>query len=47
MFEITSEFLQKRGLRLANNRLPYNPKLDERAKELRKNMTPAEKKLWF
>jgi very-short-patch-repair endonuclease len=23
--------------------LPYNPKLVERAKELRKNMTPAEK----
>jgi very-short-patch-repair endonuclease len=27
--------------------LPYNSKLGERAKELRKNMTPAEKKLWF
>ncbi|MEH2259109.1 endonuclease domain-containing protein [Nostoc sp.] len=27
--------------------LPYNPKLIERAKELRKNMTPAEKKLWY
>ena len=26
--------------------LPYNPKLIEKAKELRKNMTPAEKKLW-
>jgi very-short-patch-repair endonuclease len=26
--------------------LPYNQKLVERAKELRKNMTPAEKKLW-
>ncbi|MEH2425555.1 MAG: endonuclease domain-containing protein [Nostoc sp.] len=26
--------------------LPYNPKLVERAKELRKNMAPAEKKLW-
>jgi very-short-patch-repair endonuclease len=26
--------------------LPYNPKLIERAKEFRKNMTPAEKKLW-
>ncbi|BAY74538.1 hypothetical protein NIES25_09520 [Nostoc linckia NIES-25] len=26
--------------------LPYNPKLVERAKELRKNMTSAEKKLW-
>ena len=26
--------------------LPYNPKLIERARELRKNLTPAEKKLW-
>jgi len=26
--------------------LPYNPELVERAKELRKNMTPAENKLW-
>lgn len=26
--------------------LPYNPELVERAKELRKNMTPAERKLW-
>ena len=27
--------------------LPYNPALVSRAKELRKNMTPAEKKLWY
>ncbi len=27
--------------------LPYNPALASRAKELRKNMTPAEKKLWY
>lgn len=27
--------------------LPYNPKLVERAKELRKNMTQAEQKLWY
>ena len=26
--------------------LPYNPRLVERAKEFRKNMTPAEKRLW-
>lgn len=26
--------------------LPYNPKLIARAKEMRKNPTPAEKKLW-
>lgn len=29
------------------NRIQYNPKLTERAKELRKNMTEPEKKLWF
>lgn len=27
--------------------LPYNPKLVERAREMRKNPTPAEKKLWY
>ena len=27
--------------------LAYNPALIERAKELRKNMTPAEKRLWY
>ena len=28
-------------------RLPYNPKLSDRAKELRCNMTLAEKRFWF
>lgn len=28
-------------------RLPYNPKLKERTKELRKNMTEPEKKIWY
>ena len=27
--------------------LPYNRQLVEKAKELRKNMTPAEKRLWY
>lgn len=27
--------------------LPYNPALNSKAKELRKNMTTAEKKLWY
>jgi very-short-patch-repair endonuclease len=27
--------------------LPYNPELIARARELRKTMTPAEKKLWY
>jgi len=26
--------------------IPYNPKLNDRARELRKNMTLAEKKIW-
>jgi very-short-patch-repair endonuclease len=34
------------NLKSSDFHLPYNPKLVERAKELRKNMTPAEKKLW-
>jgi len=28
-------------------RLPYNPKIKDRTRELRKNMTEPEKKLWF
>src|SRR5690242_15943608 len=35
-----------KNLNSSDFHLPYNPKLVERAKELRKNMTPAEKKLW-
>ncbi|MFQ4141079.1 endonuclease domain-containing protein [Chlorogloeopsis sp. ULAP02] len=35
------------NLNSSNFHLPYNPKLVERAKELRKNMTPAEQKLWY
>lgn len=30
-----------------NFHLPYNPDLVAKARELRKNMTPAEKKLWY
>lgn len=30
-----------------NFHLPYNPDLIAKARELRKNMTPAEKKLWY
>lgn len=30
-----------------NNRLPYNPKFKQRTRDLRKNMTQPEKKLWF
>ena len=36
-----------RGLISTGYHLPYNPKLTERAIELRKNLTEAEKHLWF
>jgi len=42
-----AEILKKRGLVFNGRHLPYNPKLVERARQLRKNMTPAERKLWF
>lgn len=38
--------LKERGLVTNGFSLPYNPKLTSRANELRKNMTPAETKLW-
>ena len=47
MFEVTNEFIKSRWLIQVNKRLPYNPDLKERAKELRKNITKAEKKIWF
>jgi very-short-patch-repair endonuclease len=39
--------IKRRGLIFTERHLPYNPYLSARAKELRKNMTPAEKKLWY
>jgi very-short-patch-repair endonuclease len=30
-----------------HNSLPYNPSHKERARDLRKNMTPAERHLWY
>ncbi len=47
MYEFTQDFLHSRWLILWNHRLPYNPKLKERARELRKNMTKPEMKIWF
>lgn len=38
--------MKHKDLLNTNFHLPYNPQLVERAKELRKNMTPAEKLLW-
>lgn len=42
LFSIAKE----RGLITTGYHLPYNPELVERARELRKNPTPAEQKLW-
>jgi very-short-patch-repair endonuclease len=39
--------LKQRGLVQGQHHLPYNPELITRAKELRKHMTNAEKKLWY
>ena len=41
-----AQYLKQRGLITSGFHLPYNPKLIERAKEMRKNPTLAEKKLW-
>lgn len=38
--------LTNRGLITSGYSLPYNPKLTDRAKDFRKNMTLAEEKLW-
>ena len=37
----------QKNLLISDYHLPYNPLLVPRAKELRKNMTGAERKLWF
>jgi very-short-patch-repair endonuclease len=37
---------RRQNLNTSNFHLPYNPQLVARAKEMRKNTTPAENKLW-
>lgn len=37
----------EKGLLYTGFHLPYNPKLVQRAKDLRKNMTLAEKRIWY
>ena len=44
---INIEDIKRRGLIWKGHHLPYNPRLVQRAKDLRKNMTPAERKLWL
>ncbi len=39
--------MKKRRLIHSDHFLPYNPELVERARELRRNPTPAERKLWY
>ena len=43
----SKEEIKRRGLVSTGFHLPYNPDLKERSRELRKNMTDAEKKIWF
>ncbi|MDD3646342.1 MAG: DUF559 domain-containing protein [Candidatus Gracilibacteria bacterium] len=40
------DYLKSRGLIFGGKYLPYNPNLQERAKEMRKNLTLAERRLW-
>jgi very-short-patch-repair endonuclease len=40
------ESLKRRGLITTGFHLPYNPDLVGRARTMRKDLTPAEKKLW-
>jgi very-short-patch-repair endonuclease len=40
------ESLKRRGLITTGFHLPYNPDLIGRARSMRKDLTPAEKKLW-
>ena len=39
--------MQNKNLITNGYHIPYNPKLKERSRALRKNMTEPEKKLWF
>lgn len=42
-----ADTLKQRGLISTGFHVPYNPRLMERARDLRRHMTPAESKLWF
>ncbi len=45
--ETIFQAMKKEPLISPEGRLPYNPKLSDRAKQMRQNMTPAEKRSWF
>ncbi|MDQ7009074.1 MAG: DUF559 domain-containing protein [Candidatus Gracilibacteria bacterium] len=42
-----SDYLKSRGLIFGGRYLPYNPDLNDRARELRNNMTSTESKIWY
>ena len=44
--DFDAAYLKQRGLITTGFHLPYNPKLVDRAKEMRKHPTLAEKKIW-
>jgi very-short-patch-repair endonuclease len=46
-YNLDPEVIKKRGLITDGYYLPYNPKLKERAREIRKHMTECEKILWY
>ena len=43
----STNFFKSKGLITTGFHLPYNPDLKEKASNLRKNLTQAERKLWF
>jgi very-short-patch-repair endonuclease len=47
MIHFDGDSVRKRGLASNGYHLPYNPNNVKYAKTLRRNMTPAEKKLWY
>lgn len=44
---LDKNFFKSKGLITTGFHLPYNPDLKEKARDLRKNLTEAERKLWF
>jgi very-short-patch-repair endonuclease len=44
---LDKHLLKQRGLITTGYHLPYNPKLKERARQLRRTMTEPEKTLWY
>lgn len=44
---LDKRLLKQRGLITSGYHLPYNPKLKEAARQLRRNLTEPEKRIWF